>query len=492
MSEKSSHQSAQPTLHLLTLNCWGLKYLAAHRHARLSEIGRQISIMTPAPEIVALQECWTQQDFLSITESCSTILPYSKFYFSGPFGGGLAVLSKWPILESSMWKYPLNGRPSAFWRGDWYVGKGVACAKIAIQKRELGMETETEDVQIVEVFNTHLHAPYEREPNDSYICHRTAQAWEIAKLMRGAAERGSLVLGMGDFNMIPMSFAHRVITTHAPVEDAWRILHPNSAVGAANDEVEKARKRPIPTLDQSLKYEGSTCDSVGNTWRWGEERQKLLNQGKDVTVDLHTEDPKAKRLDYIFVGDGSECFRKKHGILGTSSRGGETNTATWQVTSTSVEMTMRHPTLKCSLSDHFAVAATLTYSTASSPPITTTTDSSSFEPLYPSIVSLVTSYTTYSYAWRKYRILHFWVSFAVSIACLITIPFTARITNRAAAGGTAFALCLLSTLNLASGVIDGLIGLLFNGGEERALKEFMWEVRNAEARAGKSQDEMKV
>ena len=398
------------------------------------------------------------------------------------------MLSKWPILESSMWKYPLNGRPSAFWRGDWFVGKGVACAKIAIPKSDLGMMTENGEMQIVEVFNTHLHAPYEREPNDSYICHRTAQAWEITKLMRGAAERGSLVLGMGDFNMIPMSFAHRVITTLAPVEDAWRVLHPDSAIGAAIDEVEKARKRPIPSLERSLKYEGSTCDSVGNTWRWGEERQKLLNQGKDVTVELQTEDPRAKRLDYIFVGDGREYLRKRFGILGTASTGGDTNAVAWQVTSTSVEMTMRHPTLKCSLSDHFAVAATLTYSTAPPPPPQTTTNSLPSDPLYPSIISLVTSYTTYSYTSRKYRLLHFWISFAVSIACLITIPFTARISHRAAAGGTSFVLCLLSTLSLASGVIDGLIGLLFNGAEERALKEFEWEVRNAEARTGRSQD----
>lgn len=42
-----------------------------------------------------------------------------------------------------------------------------------------------------------------------------------------------------------------------------------------------------------------------------------------------------------------------------------------------------------------------------------------------------------------------------------------------------FILILVSTLNFAAGVLDGLIGGLFMSSELRALKEFEWEVRNA-------------
>jgi sphingomyelin phosphodiesterase 2 len=122
---------AEP-LHVLTLNCWGLKYLAAYRQERLQQIGAEIASANPQPSIVALQECWTQQDYLSIREQTKQILPYGKFYFSGIMGGGLAILSKWPIESSNMLRYVLNGRPTAFFRGDWFVGKGVACAKIRI------------------------------------------------------------------------------------------------------------------------------------------------------------------------------------------------------------------------------------------------------------------------------------------------------------------------------------------------------------------------
>src|SRR3569833_239304 len=80
---------------VITLNCWGLKYISKLRNERLTEIGRQLAKASPAPEIVALQECWCQEDYRSIRRETRFILPYGKFYHSGVFGGGLAILSKW-------------------------------------------------------------------------------------------------------------------------------------------------------------------------------------------------------------------------------------------------------------------------------------------------------------------------------------------------------------------------------------------------------------
>ena len=138
-------------INVITLNCWGLKYISKLRSERLVEIGRQLAAADPPPHLVALQECWCQDDYLAIRRETRLVLPYGKFYFSGVFGAGLAILSRWPIDESTMVRYPLNGRPTAFWRGDWYVGKGVACAKI-----RYGPGPK----HVVEVFNTHVRDPW--------------------------------------------------------------------------------------------------------------------------------------------------------------------------------------------------------------------------------------------------------------------------------------------------------------------------------------------
>lgn len=441
----------KPTeIRILTLNCWGLKYLAKYRHERLTEIGRQLALTNPPPEIVGLQELWTQQDYQSIRAQTSHILPYGKFYFGGIFGAGLAILSKWPIVESSMFAYPLNGRPTAFFRGDWFVGKGVACARIRFG---------SDDAQdVAEVFCTHLHAPYEREPNDSYICHRTAQAWEISKLMRGAAERGHLAIGLGDFNMIPASFAHQLILGHSPVRDAWQCLHPDSSVGAAIDEVEQARGRPVPSARFNLVENGATCDSAFNTWRWSEEKRKRLDKGEDITVADDVPDPRAKRLDYIFVGDGG---------YHSSSR--------WVISDVNMSMTQRHPTLLCSLSDHFAINAVISRTSDSDHNNNKPQEPAVLDPeTYDRILSMIHAYVLRERSQRRWRLGHFVLSVFVSIGCFVGVWWTGHHLAY-----VAFILMVVSTLNFGAGILDGLIGGLFVSSELRALKEFEWEVRNA-------------
>ncbi|OJJ60016.1 hypothetical protein ASPSYDRAFT_149876 [Aspergillus sydowii CBS 593.65] len=434
------------SIRILTLNCWGLKYLAKYRNERLSEIGRQLAVSDPPPDIVGLQECWTQQDYESIRSQISHVLPYGKFYFGGIWGAGLAIFSKWPIEQSSMCEYPLNGRPTAFFRGDWFVGKGVACARIRFGQGSL---------DVAEVFCTHLHAPYEQEPHDSYLAHRTAQAWEIAKLMRGAAERGHLVIGLGDFNMLPSSFAHRLIRAHSPVVDAWQVIYPDSSVGAAKDAVEKARGKPVPSAEFNLHHNGATCDGPYNTWRWSKKDQKRLDKGHDAPVNKDGEDIYGKRLDYIFIGDE----------------------VGWSVKDVSIGMTERHPTLRCSLSDHFAVEAVVIRDSTSivkergsdlekSNRLTLPAET------YTHILDMVHAYMRRERTQRRWRVIHFIASVLVTIGCLVGVWWNGDRPY------IPFILMLVSTLSFGAGLLDGLIGGLFVSSELRALKEFEWEIRN--------------
>jgi sphingomyelin phosphodiesterase 2 len=281
--------------------------------------------------------------------------------------------------------------------------------------------------------------------------------------MRSAYAKGHIVLAMGDFNMIPLSLAHQIVEKHGRASDVWRIKHPDSSVGAAVDAVEIARDRPIPSAEYNLETNGTTCDSILNTWRWSKQRQKRLEKGETIKVDVLEKDPRAKRLDYIFLGDA----------LGEYS-----------VKDVKVGMTMRHPALKCSLSDHFSIEATLSRSN-----VGTFTDNPqqmydllleggldhpTYLPLqtYSSILAMISKYNTRERKQRRYRLAHFIGQLTVAIGCLVAIWWSPR-------NYVSFLLMLMSTLGLAAGVIDGLIGGLFVGSELRALKEFEWEIRSA-------------
>ncbi|KEY71097.1 hypothetical protein S7711_00919 [Stachybotrys chartarum IBT 7711] len=508
MASPDDSPAAVTELNLVTLNCWGLLHISAHRAARLAEIGRQLARLKPSPHIVCLQECWTQHDYRAIRRETRLVLPYGKFYHSGAFGGGLAILSRWPIDDSSMFRYPLNGRPTAFWRGDWYVGKGVAYASIRFGPGKN---------DVIDVFNTHTHAPYEKGPDSSYVCHRTAQAWEVAKLLRAAADRGHLVVALGDFNMLPLSLAHRIITAHAPVRDVWRVLHPDSSLGPAAHPAEVARARPAPTVGFNLRENGATSDSIYNTWEWTKNRDNRRRAAAMSTplplVDMDAVDPRGKRLDYIFASSGD---------LSSGSA--------WVVKSACVTMTERHPELHVSLSDHFAVSATLHRHTSPprpsllpgttprSPAIddsalrsgaylapnspansvnnTSTIDadtadydsqlqyfkrrqdaggSSPMPPaLYDQVLTMIHKYTAREVSQRYWRGLHFQVAVMVWLACLIGVWFSPF-------HYVSFILMLVSSLGLVAGTIDGLLALLFFSSELRSLKEFEWEIRNAKA-----------
>ncbi len=140
--EGEGEEGREREVRLLSLNCWGLRILSKYRKQRLLAIGDRLALSSY--DIVALQEIWSQADFERVCEKCKH-LSYSKFYYGGAFGAGLAILSRWPIEETSMHCYPLNGRPQAFWRGDWYVGKGYARAIIVHPSGEK-----------LEVLNTHV------------------------------------------------------------------------------------------------------------------------------------------------------------------------------------------------------------------------------------------------------------------------------------------------------------------------------------------------
>jgi len=273
--------------------------------------------------------------------------------------------------------------------------------------------------------------------------------------MRHAIERGHLVIGLGDFNMVPSSSEYLLLETLSSTRDIWQILHPDSAVAAAVHPTEIERGVPIPTAAECLEKHGATSNSAYITWRWDKKKQKLLDKGHDIFVDGDLPDLQAQRLDYIFIGAPADQLSK------------------FTVKEANVGMTQRHPRLKCSLSDHLSVETTISLNTSGSKLSNIRPRKAHVMPeCYDMILTNIEIYMVRERRQRKLRLWHFIISVIISIGCFIAVWFSPR-------NYVSFILMLISTLGLATGVVNGLIGGLFFNSELRALKEFQWEIRNA-------------
>ncbi|EKM84045.1 hypothetical protein AGABI1DRAFT_104039 [Agaricus bisporus var. burnettii JB137-S8] len=299
-----------PALRLLTLNCWGLKYVAKKRNQRLGAIIDYL--VRSSHDIIALQEVWVYADYNKVRVALQHRLPHAKFFYSGALGAGLAIFSRFPFIESALHPFSLNGEPLDVAAGDWFVGK--AAASVVILHPELGK---------LHIFTTHLYAKGGEDGPEYKRAHRLVNAWEFAKLARHAAESGHYVIGMGDFNSIPTTLPMAIIRDHAALEDAWTVTHPEGEDIVASSP-----------LDAIAKY-GITADSPVNTWSAGKSYLNSTFWGK--------------RLDYIFYRQpqGRHCPRL-------------------QASDCRVVLTENAPGYNFSCSDHFGLEATLNFELGSS------------------------------------------------------------------------------------------------------------------------------
>ncbi|KAF9315850.1 phospholipase C type enzyme [Podila horticola] len=261
-------------LSVLTLNCWGLKFVSKDREDRLTAIGRYLADTSRGYDIVGLQEVWVYDDFLRIKDLVRDTLPYAKHWYSGALGSGLVILSKYPVIGSTMRRFALNGDPMKIFHGDWYVGKCVVSAIIA-------HPTCGE----IEVFNTHLHAGYDPVGTvDRYLGCRVGEAWEMSSLVKAAASQGRHVISLGDYNSAPNSLVVGLLTKRGGLTDSWAKMHP-------------APTNPVPsglTPEEGVAIMGITCDTPLNTWT------------KHTWINHHTNDAIGERLDYIFYRETPE------------------------------------------------------------------------------------------------------------------------------------------------------------------------------------------
>jgi sphingomyelin phosphodiesterase 2 len=226
--------------------------------------------------------------------------------------------------------------------------------------------------------------------------------------------------------------AHTLITTHGLVGDSWRVVHPDTPGPSSASET------PSNLSDiERIRLLGVTCDSALNTWR-----------AYDLAKDM--DDPRAKRLDYIFINQDRA-----------------------QVQSCDVVFTERVPGLDVSYSDHFGIHAQIRlthgkrYSedTVGEEPMLSAT-------MFDAIESINEWYMARELRHSKWRICHFFASVVVFIGLLVGQWWVRPVWGH-------FLILIGGVLAMVTGVVDGLIGFLFGRWEVHALREFISEVRLA-------------
>lgn len=181
----------------------------------MTAIGRDLALnCSPAPlDIVCLQEVWMDRDYQTLRESMRsaspTCLPYSHRFKAGVIGAGLAVLSRYPIVEANFSIFNAVGSSYKVWHGDAYGGKGIGHVVIDTPKG------------LVDVFVTHTHAKYSDDQSyEEYHGVRLSQMLQLAKTIKNSSTCG-LVLLLGDLNAGPDSEEIRLLMCVTGLTDAY-------------------------------------------------------------------------------------------------------------------------------------------------------------------------------------------------------------------------------------------------------------------------------
>ena len=192
-------------LRVMALNTWGIPHTFGSRdkEERMAAIGGLIG--EGGYDVVMLEELWMRPDHEAIKQSVEGRGFHMTAYDSlttgcdgsvGPWGcSGLAVVSRFPILESNFTKFTKQGSPwSMFSDGEYFAGKGVGRALVAPRP---GLT--------VDLLVTHTIS------EDANSMTRESQADELVEVINNSPAH-FVILG-GDFNAAPTSEGDRTYHT---------------------------------------------------------------------------------------------------------------------------------------------------------------------------------------------------------------------------------------------------------------------------------------
>jgi sphingomyelin phosphodiesterase 2 len=223
---------------VLTLNVAGIPFIQPFMSRRTDAIAGEIRKQDY--DIVALQEVWRDAEAREIAEKAGL-----RYYVRVPravsIGTGLAILSRYPILEAHEEIFTCRPPALRVREGEGIAHKGVLMGRVSTPWGEL------------DVYDTHLVADY---PKTRYLTLRLAQIAELAEAVeRGSRARPLVVLG--DLNAAPDDPEYRVLVDLLGLDDACR----SGGQDVCGNTDEEVRRR----IDHILMPEGRGV--ISSAWR---------------------------------------------------------------------------------------------------------------------------------------------------------------------------------------------------------------------------------
>jgi len=184
-------------IRVATLNVWALpEPIAKDVLPRMHFIGDRLA--DPSLDVVAFQEVWLPAARDVLVEAGARHGYEHIWHASDRLGGGgMLVLSRFPILASHFEPYALSGYPEEIENGEFLSGKGFV---------RLRLQGPTGAFSLVA---THLHARYKRDFMHAFRPHRTGQIIQLAAHVRGESDP---VVMVGDFNVSENQPEYHVLT----------------------------------------------------------------------------------------------------------------------------------------------------------------------------------------------------------------------------------------------------------------------------------------
>ncbi|MCG8591909.1 MAG: endonuclease/exonuclease/phosphatase family protein [Proteobacteria bacterium] len=186
-------------------------------------------------DVVGLQEAFIEADReILLAALAESRLQYHVRFPGAVIGNGLLILSAWPIEEAYFHRYRNGGAWWRFWEGDWWAGKGVGLARIALPGGGL-----------LDFYDTHAIASRDNPANETV---RLDQMAELAAFLTESRVASAPAFVVGDFNTAPGRPDYQLVVERAGLERAMtmdsRIDHMFS-VGSDAYRVEVLESREL-------------------------------------------------------------------------------------------------------------------------------------------------------------------------------------------------------------------------------------------------------